>query len=260
LIAMTTTSTRIFGILGGLLGIALVIGGAWSLAGLMARNSFTEHASYTGVEQLVVESGGGQVKLTGVAAGSQLAVRTRVTRAFKSPERRATRSGNTLTLQSSCSGIFSDNCTVDYEIAVPSGTVVTVENGAGDVHASGLASDGAVRLSSGSGSVELSDARAAVLELHSGSGDVKASNVRAPRINATNGSGAVELDVPKAASVLTAESGSGSVVLTVPNVTYALDASSGSGDVIDDGIRTDAASPRILRARSGSGSVVISAR
>ena len=257
---MTTTSTRVVRLLGGLLGLALVIGGAWSLLGLMARNSFDARATYSGVKSLVVGTPG-EVRLTARPAGSALLVRAHVTRAFREPKRQALRTGaGGLELRDSCSGLFSDNCTVDYDIAVPRGTSVRVESGDGDVVATDVVAGRALRLASGTGDVSASGVRASSLELSSGAGDVHGVSIRATRISASSGAGDVSLDVARPARLLTAQAGAGSVLLRVPDVTYAFDAAAGGGRVLADGVRNDTNSPRVLRAQSGGGSVIVDVR
>lgn len=255
---MTKTSTRWISILGGLFGVALVLGTAWSLLNLMARNSFDVRGTYTGVKSLLVESGGGEVHLMSAAANSPLVVRAHVTRGFKEPARSARRtSGGGLELRSSCSGLFSDNCTVNYDIEVPHGMRVVVESGGGGVVATNLSAD-ALRLFAGDGDVSASDVAARSLELNSGGGDVSGTRIRATRITASSGGGDVSLDVERAARVLTAQSGGGSVVLVVPDVTYSFDANAGGGRVLAEGVQNDPRAPRTLRATAGAGSVIVS--
>ena len=83
-------ATVLLHLVGGLLGLALVLGGARTLLDAAARESFTVDASYTGVTRLVVDDDNGDVELTGVPAGRPLRVRTRVTRGVQAPKRTAT--------------------------------------------------------------------------------------------------------------------------------------------------------------------------
>ena len=123
-----------------LLGLFLVGLGAISLLDQAARKTTVQVDTYTGIDALVIDDAS-DVRLTSAPAGGQLRVRARVTEGLRSPERDVERSSGTLRLSSSCGFLFGDsNCNVDYDIAVPAGTAVSVDASAGDVRAEDLTS------------------------------------------------------------------------------------------------------------------------
>ena len=237
---MTRAPTRILlALIGGLLVIAIVLLGSWTLLDLAARHTFATRSSYRGVTSLKVDSGNGDVHLTGAPEGSALVVVAHVTEGLTSPRREALRGpAGVLRLNEDCGGIMDMECSVSYDIAVPAGTTVLAGSGAGDVTASGLSTDASV-------------------DLHSGAGDVTATAISAPVIKLSSGAGDVEGQLNRVARSLNASSGAGDVTLIVPGASYAVHADSGAGTVSDSGLRIDPSSPLRISATSGAGNVTI---
>src|SRR5215216_2179430 len=188
----------------GLLALALVALGAVSLLDLAARNTTEEVDSYTGVRGLDID-GASDVHLTSAPAGSPLEVRARLTEGLRTPARHVRRrSDGTLELSSSCPVLFGGSCDVDYEIAVPAGTVVHVDASAGDVTAEDLTSAEPIALQSSAGDITVIDVRAPELRLSSSAGDVDASGVRADRVDADSSAGDIALSLRTAPTRLEA--------------------------------------------------------
>lgn len=232
---------RVLAVLGGLLLAAIIAYGAFELIDLGSRHSFDVRASYGGVRSLEVDGGSGDVHLARAAAGSELVVVEHVTEGLTSPNRTAVRgSGGALRLSTSCPVGVSNNCGVNYTIAVPVGVAVNADSGNGNVDARGLSTTGPLKLSSGNGDVTATGIDAGNVTLESGNGNVTATLDRAP-------------------TRLDASSGNGDVTLTVPNSTYAVRVTSGNGTVSDDTLRIDPNSPRLITANSGHGDVTVRA-
>jgi hypothetical protein len=228
-------------LIGGLVALALVLGGAYDLLDLTARSTFTVQASYAGVRSLVVDSGNGDVHLAGAPAGSRLRIVEHVTEGLTTPARETASNGaRTMQIRSHCAFILSEECNVDYQISVPSGTTVRVSTGAGDITVRNLTSRASLRLSSGAG-------------------DIDASASSAPEVNLSSGAGDIHAQLLHPAQQLEASSGAGDIVLTVPNVAYAVTTSSGVGNITDSSLSIDPSSPRRINASAGAGDVPIQA-
>jgi Putative adhesin len=232
---------RALAALGALVLAFLIAYGAFELINIASRHSFDVRAGYGGIRSLEVDGGSGDVHLTGAAAGSELVVVEHVTEGLTSPSRTAVRgSGAALRLSTSCPVEVSNNCGVNYTIAVPAGVAVTADSGDGNVDARGLSTTGPLKLSSGNGDVNATGIDGGNVTLESGNGNVTATLDRAP-------------------TRLDASSGNGDVTLTVPNIAYAVRLSSGNGTVSDDTLRIDPSSPRLITANSGNGNVTVRA-
>lgn len=244
-------------VFGVLAGVALVLGAAWLLANLLARDTRVVRTTYADVRALLVEADTGDVELASAPAGAPLTVEERVTRGLTGPRRLNHLAGGRLRLRSECRGLLGSQCGVRYVITVPARTSVVAHSGSGDVDADGLDSGARIELSTGSGEVRARGVSAPALRLQSGAGSIGGSALDVPRLQAQTGSGSIALELREPPRTLTADSGSGDVVLTLPDQPYALTASTGSGHLIDDGVHQDTASPHEVTARSGSGDIVL---
>jgi|GEM_PF-3106143 len=242
--AQTPAPTRpwlrlVLKLIAALFAAASIAGGALTLLNLMARHTFTVRGSYAGVRSLSIDSGSGNVSLTGAPRGARVTAVEHVTEDLQTPRRTATLEGSgLLALGGHCSFLMSIECSVDYQIAVPPGVGVRASSGAGDVEARGLITTAAV-------------------SLHSGAGNVNAIGISAPSVHLDTGAGDITARLTTAPRDLEASSGAGSITLTVPNVTYDVNASSGAGTVSDHELRIDPRSPHRITVSSGAGDVTI---
>jgi hypothetical protein len=242
-----------------LFALVMVAFGAYSLLDLASRHTTTERASYDGVRTLSIEDAS-DVRLVGTAEGESLQVVARVTEGLGSPGRSVERlGGGELRLSSSCSSFAGNWCGVDYEVRVPSGTVVRAEAGSGDIVAEDLTTDEPLTLASSAGDVTAIDVTAPAIRLTSSAGDVRGRELSAERIDARSSAGDVTASLRTVPDRLLAESSAGDVELLVPNAVYDLVASSSGGDV-DTRVRSDPNARRELTARSSAGDVRVAAR
>jgi Putative adhesin len=243
-----------------LFALAAVAFGALSLLDLASRHTTTERSSYDGVRSLVVE-GASDVTLTGAPAGGSLEVVARVTEGLRSPSHSGQRTGDgELRLSASCPGFFGGRCAVDYEIRVPSGTVVRADASGGDVVAEEITTTEPFRLESSAGDVTANDVTAPAIELSSSAGDVSGRALSAERLELESSAGDVTASLRTPAERLLADSSAGDVELVVPDEVYRLDASSSAGDVDASDVSTDPDAPRAIVARSSAGDVRVIAR
>ncbi len=231
-----------------------------NLLDLASRNTTTERASYDGVRALVIDDAS-DVRLSSAPRGAPLEVIARVTEGLRKPERSGEREADgTLRLSSSCSGLFGGQCDVDYEIRVPSGTLVRAKATGGDIVAEGLVSGRPIELESSAGDVTVSDVSAPVVRLSSSAGDVAARGLSAGQVEADSSAGDVAVALAIPAERLLASSSAGDVDVSVPDAVYRVDANSSAGDVESGDIRTDPDAPHAITARSSAGDVRVAAR
>jgi hypothetical protein len=210
---------RFLAIIGAVAVALLVAAGAFNLLALASVHRFSVRSSYTGVTSLKVDSGDGDVHLTGAPAGSPVVVVAHVTESFTAPHRQVLKPHpGALVVTYDCTA--NVECSVSYDVSVPAGVTITVSSGDGNVNATGL--------------------QAAHISLDSGNGNVTATLARP-------------------ASSLSASSGNGDVTLRVPDTTYDLHASSGNSNVSDQTVKVDHSSPRRIEASSGNGDVTVTA-
>jgi len=187
-----------------LFAAVFIAGGALALLNLISRHTFTVRSSYLGVRSLNLDSGTGDVQLSGVSTSARLIAVEHVTEDLETPQRVAMFDGSRLLkLGDHCSLLMSIECSVDYDIAVPSGVGVRASSGAGDIIATGLTTTTAI-------------------SLHSGAGDVNVTGISAPTVHIDTGAGNITARLTTPPTDLQASSGAGDIVLTVPNVTYDL--------------------------------------
>lgn len=229
----TPATVRAAGMLaGGIIGLALVLGGAWTLLSLAARHTFVVRASYAGVRSLIVNDDSGNVLITGAPTGTNVIVSEHISEGLTTPRTVALRTASGgLRLAASCPISTVNDCGVRYDVAVPAGTAVLASSGDGDVTATHLTTTAAVRLSSGAGDVTVSGISAAQISLSSDDGQVSARTIAAPRVQLSSAAGDVTAELAQPARVLIAHSAAGDVRLTVPNEIYAVHASSAAGAV-----------------------------
>ncbi|GAA1979807.1 DUF4097 family beta strand repeat-containing protein [Amycolatopsis minnesotensis] len=162
------------------------------------------------------------------------------------------------------------DCSVDYDVVVPKGTVVTGKNGSGDVKIQGAASadvtsgsgqvtvlgvEGPATVSTSSGDIEVHDIGGEV-RARAQSGHVRGDGLRA-KIDAEAQSGDVDLKVTSPQDIR-AHTGSGHVRLTVPQDTYRVEGDSGSGER-DISVGQSASGTHLLDIDTGSGDVTVQA-
>jgi len=250
---------RALAVAAGVLALALVAHGAFTLLDLAARTTTVERTSYAGVGALVVE-GGADIRLTSAPAGGRVEVAARITEGLRAPEHRIVQQGDgTLRLSASCAFLFTGQCRVRFDLRVPAGTTVRARTGAGDIDVRDLRSTAPVVLHSSAGDITASGASAPALDLSSSAGDVDAGGVRAARVRVRSSAGDVNVALREPADRLDAGSSAGDIELVVPDAIYRLDAGAGAGagDVSSADVRTDPASRRILRARTSAGDISI---
>lgn len=258
---------------GGLLALMFLVWASFGVAGwTLGSVTHRQHRVIPGAADVRVSASGHADVILEPAPGPAVTVDTAVRGSLHAPPLRLSVAGDEVNVTGGCGWTWFGHCRATVTVRVPPGRAAMVDTDAGDVQVSGLS--GRVRLSTGSGDVTASDLTGPA-DLRTGSGDVEAHDLSgtamlasdsgnvvgdalaAATASARSGSGDVELLFSSAPATVSAETGSGDVSLLVPRgPAYAVDAGTGSGGR-SVGVATSARSDHALRARTGSGDVVV---
>ncbi|WP_181775337.1 DUF4097 family beta strand repeat-containing protein [Amycolatopsis pittospori] len=162
-----------------------------------------------------------------VEDGAPVSLRREVTYTGRNPGKTHSVENGTLVL-GGCS-----QCGVDYEVVVPR----------------------ELAISGGIGTGKITLTRAASVDLHGDVGDLKVQSSSGP-VRLSTGTGDIEVGLAKPGAV-TANAEVGKVTVTVPDGAYQVRANAEVGTVETVGVRQDQASPNVLDLKSGTGSVTV---
>ena len=143
-------------------------------------------------------------------------------------------------------------CSVSYVLEVPRRTDVRLAAGTGDLHVENL--QGSADLRTGTGDLH-AEGVSGTLRLRADTGDVRVEGP-SPDITVRTGTGDVHVEAASPSSV-DAQSTTGDIELSVPAQSYAVDVRAETGDELVD-VDRDQASPRLLRAHTETGDIVVS--
>lgn len=240
---------------GAVLGAGLIGLGTLSVMAQFATRVAHESFSIADpVQALTVDVGSGDVHIYADPSFTSVEVEVTTRSAFRKATYAKSVQDKTLALTGSCSGswVSLDNCSVSYQITVPSDVTVDVHTssgdqiitdvtkavrlrtGSGDIGVHGIT--GSVTARTGSGDIKADRLTSTQAELRTGSGDIRAEFALPPaEVNAKTGSGDVRVSVPDDGTHydVTGTTGSGDRHIEVPtgSGTHRIDATTGSGDV-----------------------------
>jgi hypothetical protein len=241
-------------VVGGLLAVAALGWGTFSVVGVLAHEERTERTVIpsAGIVSIVVVNDDGSVRIE-AGTGGEIIVSSRISEGLQSPSTSMQVLDGRLVLRSSCPSFGSIWCSVDRTVAVPPGIDVTVESDDGRVAVVGPV--GAVDVSSNHGSVTIDGARGD-LRVRTGQGSIRAISSTAGTVVARSGQGSISLTFTAPPNRVDVQSGQGSIDVTVPDdgTEYVVDADAGLGRV-EIGVPTDPDAERTIVARSGLGSI-----
>jgi hypothetical protein len=207
------------------------------------------------VERLQVDAGSASVSVRPGPAGQVGVVQT-LTWSTTKPQVRKVWDGGVLKVQAECSDWWSLTglgCTVKLEFAVPPEIEIQIVGGSGSTDVRGTT--GRLDLTATSGSTTLTDVGGTIWA-RTGSGTIQGTRLTSRTANVGANSGSLDLAFTSAPQKVTAKVDSGSVLIGVPPGShYQVVGHSGSGSREYAGGLQASASPRIIDATAGSGSV-----
>jgi hypothetical protein len=236
--ALRATPGRVVALVLGLpLMLAGVAWGAFAFIGGLARTSEHHHATYAwsgGNISLNVGSGDAVIRTSDTTS-----VQVDYTEHYEleRPTVHAASSKSGVELTGRCpSGIFGQNCSINYVISVPKQAALQVHLGHGSLNLQGIS---------------------ASVVAHSGDGSINGSGLQSKNVQATVGDGSVHLQWASAPASVTSSVGDGSIDVTVPNGSgpYAI-RQSGSGGT-DIQVSTDPAATASMVLHVGDGAVAV---
>jgi hypothetical protein len=242
------------------IGIPLALGvmgwQAFSMVGLMAQTS--EHHAETypwpGGE-ISVDVSSGSVHVV-VGDSERVGVSYTEHYQLKEPTTSVSSSAAGLQIKARCpSGIFSNNCEINYVLTVPSSAKLTIHTGDGGVQVADVA--GALNLDTGDGGVSL-DGVTGDVQARTGDGGVHATGLRSTALQAHTGDGGIDLEWASAPTTVAVTSGDGGVHITVPKGSgpYQVDVSSGNGGR-DISVPTDSNARSSITVHTGDGGISV---
>jgi hypothetical protein len=236
-------------VLAGCTAAALTLSGCHTGFGHLQHRTSTYSIAQP-VHTLVVNDRVGDVQVTGAAG--RVWVTARISYRHKIPETTHVVRAGTLTLDSTCPA--SETCGIDYDVRLPPGTAVTINDSVGNLTVAALTgpvtaytNTGRIDLRSLSGTVRVTD--------HTGS--VKGSGVSSATAALATDVGGIDVTFSAAPATLSATSSVGSITLRLPRgVSYAVDAGTtvGSTQVTVPQASTSA---HVITAHTKTGSVTI---
>jgi DUF4097 and DUF4098 domain-containing protein YvlB len=163
-----------------------------------------------------------------------------------------------LTLTDGCSRsvLLIPNCTVDFELRVPTDTKVTVDGTRTDVTISGVS--GELHIDTTGADISFNSTSGAVTVEAEGS-DIQSNEISGAGATVSTTEGSILLDYVDPPLVVAATTTVGPVVVVVPQNSYAVEVSAANGDV-EVGVINDPTSDRIIWVTNSVGDVAVQAR
>lgn len=162
--------------------------------------------------------------------------------------------GGTLFIEGACEA-SATACSIDLHIGAHVDVTGDLYTGSGLIEISGLAGD--QRAETAAGDIELVELSGRI-HAQSVSGSIFGSRLAVDQLFASTSSGGVSLEHLVPFSLVDAQTASGGIELVVPEALYRCVTSAGTGYVQIEGITESPDAEHVIRASTGSGSIVIS--
>ncbi|MBV9951195.1 MAG: hypothetical protein JO291_04550 [Acidimicrobiia bacterium] len=245
---------RVAAFVAALLALALVGYGCLSLIDVAARKTTrsTRVVAAAPILRLDLDAGSA-VTVTGEDR-TDIRIHRTVRQGLRDVHASERRVADTLVLQSNCPIFLGNLCEVDYELRVPKGTDVVGHTAGGHMNLDDL---GTIDVSSGGGGIDIERAGGPV-RARTGGGHIDGRGLRSVRFEGRSGGGSIDVHFDVAPTDVDVRTGGGHVRVVVPVEAppYRVDAHTGGGST-SVAIPTDPTSKRVIRARSGGGSIEV---
>lgn len=238
---------------GGALTALLVAVSSVAVAGVLVRTSEREDTTLAlaaPLRRVVVSVHGSATVRPG--PDGQVRIERRSRFSFARPEVTREERDGVLTLRVRCEGV-TVICDNHLDLTVPADVDLDLRVLHAIVHDTG----GAVFARTGGGAIEL-DGVSGPVDVRVGGGAIFGRRLLSDDVRAESSAGAIELSFSRAPTSVDAQTGAGHVEVILPpgEEAYQVDARAGRGDTQVD-VRADDASERTVRARAGTGGVVV---
>lgn len=222
---------------------------ALGLSGL--ANAESKEFDLGGISEVEVNNGSGDISITAVNSGKATVTATK--KQFgEHCKLTIEKKGKTLFVGVEKTGVFKDECEVDFDITAPKAAMLDLDSGSGDIKVKGTSGD--LNFNIGSGDIDV-DAEVKKLDGKTGSGDVSIKGLTTGG-NLKTGSGEINLvyDVAPALGELDIKTGSGGAEIVFPkNATIRASFMAGSGLLINElGDTPDSKFKISMKAGSGN--------
>ncbi|QDY81303.1 DUF4097 family beta strand repeat protein [Streptomyces qinzhouensis] len=189
--------------------------------GMTRGDSFDDRTALSGKITSVLLDGPGDVTVRGRKGGAALTLERRVEYRGDRPKKSTYSIENGVLVLGDC----GKDCTAEYEVEVPDGIPVRGKVSGGTVK---LSQVGSVRVTTGSGRVELNGVTGAV-EVVTGKGRITGRNIKGGPVRAQSSEGAVQLTARTPVSA-TVRTDGGRINVRVPKARYQVSVASEGGD------------------------------
>lgn len=236
-------------VLAGAIAAFALIGCSVSVGALQHRSDSYSVAAR--VRILVVNAQAGGVNVTGGGSGA-VSVTEHVTFEGTAPTTAHRVAAGMLVLNSKCPAL--ETCGVSYDITVPRGTAVRVQDNAGTIRLESLS--GPIMAHTDAGDIDLRSVSGPIAA-SANAGSILGLDLSSSHATLRLSAGDLDATFSSAPASITATAAVGSVTLRLPgNVSYAVNATATVG-TIHVSVTRDQASTHVITAATGTGSITI---
>ncbi|HVT67138.1 MAG TPA: DUF4097 family beta strand repeat-containing protein [Trebonia sp.] len=236
--------------------LVLILTTALSLVASFGEGTYPVRYTAAGARSLSLSTPGGQLWVTGKAAGPATVTGTARYSLVKSVVSAHT-AGGVARVGYRCQVPFGDG-ELSLNATVPAGGGVTATTPGGDAVVTDTA--GPVTVSSGGGNLAANGA-SGPLSLSTSGGNINGNQLAADAVTASSGGGDVTLIFARVPHSVRVTTSGGNITLVVPPGSYRVTTHSDSGDsAVSDTVHQDATSPNVIDASTGGGHITIRQR
>jgi hypothetical protein len=238
----------------GILVVGTLVWGPYQVVTLLAHEERveTEQFSAAGLTTLAVDGATGSITIT-AGDTNTVQVRAEISDGLRKTGESRQVDGDTLRLHSACPNIGSEWCHVNWDVRMPPGMAVVIDNGDGHVTVSGTTA--AVAIRNDNGTVDLAGLSGPV-DVSTDNGRISAERLSSATVTASTDNGRVSLAFAKAPTTVavTTDNGRADVVVPADGTKYRVDThnDNGSNDVT---VPEGSTSPRSITVRTDNGSI-----
>jgi hypothetical protein len=241
--------------LGGILAIAALTWGTYSVISVLAHEEHTERSTFSSseVSALAVSNESGSVTIT-ATSGDTVTVVAEVSDGWQRTDMSTQVVDGVLEINTDCPAFVSPWCNVDFTVSIPADRPITVD-GSGTVRVRGMSAP--IDIDSDDGRIELDDV-SGTIDVSNDDGRIIGRRLTAPSVDARNTNGSIELSFLDPPQSVVASTRNGSIDVVVPDaeVLYRVQMDTRHGGT-DNLVRTDPNSDHVIDLSTGNGSITV---